>query len=164
MLGRPITSTGLMNDPAAAVEAGTRYLKQLLDKYQGDFVAAAIGYNAGSVRCGSGGVFIPAGSGWPKQPCPSTGWGVVFSCVYSSKSGANCQPAAPGAPMPYICSSDYPRRAIAAHNAALHFFSGLPLPVPVSPAATFGAVAGLVLGLGAIAGYYGPKLVTWRVA
>lgn len=164
MMGRPVTSTELLKDPALAVEAGARTLKYHLDRYKGDFVAAAVAYNAGSVKCsskyGPGSVFVPSGKDWPRQPCPSSLWAVVFACVYSGKSGGICRPSDPGAPLPYICSNDYPHRAIASHNAALHFFSGAPLPVQPVAVAGFGAVAGIVLGLGAIAGYYGPRLVT----
>jgi len=149
VLARGVTSQQLLEDPALAIEAGTRYLKQMLDKYQGDFVAAAVAYNAGSVRCGRGGVWVPAGQTWPKQACPDTGWGVVFGCVYSQQSGPSCGPSGDVAPMPYICSTVYPEHAIAAQNAARQEFGG------VASAGIGGTVGlGMALLAGAAAGWY----------
>lgn len=151
VLGRGVTSQQLLEDPAIAIEAGTKYLKQLLDKYQGDFVAAAVGYNAGSVRCGRGGVWVPAGQSWPKQACPETGWGVVMGCVYSSRqAGPACDPSTmEGAPMPFVCSNLYPEHAIAAQNAARQAFGG-------AASASIGGTIGLGVALlaGTAAGWY----------
>ena len=46
------TALGVENpfDPAANVEAGTKYLRQLLEQYKGDAVKALAAYNAGSKR------------------------------------------------------------------------------------------------------------------
>jgi hypothetical protein len=51
-LGLPIPSAGDLFDPAVSLELGTKYFSDLLKRYNGDFVSAAVGYNAGSVKCG----------------------------------------------------------------------------------------------------------------
>lgn len=149
VLGRGVTSNDLLRDPSLAIEAGTRYLKQTLAKYGNDFVAAAVAYNAGSIRCGRGGVFIPAGQSWPKQACPDTGWGVVMGCTYASQPGAACQPSGPGAPHPYICSNLYPEKAIAAQNTARQHFGS----TSIASAMGIGA-AGAALLAGIAAGWF----------
>lgn len=155
MMGRKVSSQQLLDDPELAIEAGTRYLKYQLDRYDGEFVHAAVGYNAGSVKCGRGGVFVPAGKDWPKQRCPDTGWGIVFGCVYADrKYGTRCAPSGPGAPKPYICSTNYAGRAVQMQNAARTHYEGRPLPIepepvllPWGPMLTFAAASA--------AGYFG---------
>ena len=78
----------------------------------GDFVKAAVAYNAGSVRCGSG-------STWEqKEPCPPTVWGVVMGCTLASKDYGGCAPSelSPGK---YKCPNNYPGIFIKALNAAI---------------------------------------------
>jgi len=52
LMPRTAATLGVGNpfDPASNVEAGTRYLRQLLDQYSGDAVKALAAYNAGSRR------------------------------------------------------------------------------------------------------------------
>ncbi|MBW2673159.1 MAG: transglycosylase SLT domain-containing protein [Deltaproteobacteria bacterium] len=158
MMGQAITSQQLLGDPALAIEAGTRYLSYQLNRYGGDFVQAAVAYNAGSVKCGRGSTFRPAGTSWPKEPCPDLGWGVVFGCVYANaKYGERCVPSSTGVKS-YVCSTDYPRQAIHLQNAAREHFEGLkPLmpPPPLVKPADAGAVApaAAALALGVLVGY-----------
>jgi Transglycosylase SLT domain len=52
-MGLPVPSASdLRNDPELNLELGTKYFSDLLKRYNGDYVSAAVGYNAGSVRCG----------------------------------------------------------------------------------------------------------------
>ena len=162
MLGHGVTSQQLLDDPAMAIEAGTRYLAYQLGRYDGDFVKAAVAYNAGSVKCGRGSTFRPAGTDWPKQPCPDLGWGVVFGCVYTNvKYGDRCEPSTTGV-KPYVCSTDYPRQAIRLQNASREHFEGLapPVPPPLVKPAQGQPLAPLVavLGLGVALGYVGLDL------
>jgi len=165
MMGHSVTSQQLLADPALAIEAGTRYLRYQLDRYGGDFVQAAVAYNAGSVRCGRGSTFRPSGTDWPKEPCPDLGWGVVFGCVYANvQYGERCVPSSTGVKS-YVCSTDYPRLAIHLQNAAREHFEGLePLqpPPPLIKPAEAGAVspAVAVLAVGAIIGYAALDLVS----
>lgn len=168
MLGQPVTSQQLLDDPALAIEAGARYLRYQLDRYDGDFVRAAVAYNAGSVKCGRGSTFRPAGTDWPKEPCPDLGWGVVFSCVYANvQYGDRCAPSSTGVKA-YVCSSDYPRLAIGLQNAAREHFEGLPpLPppptLPQPPGARPVGAAVTVLALGALVGYAALELSSGRL-
>jgi soluble lytic murein transglycosylase-like protein len=52
LMPRTAATLGVGNpfDPASNVEAGTRYLRQLLDQYSGDAAKALAAYNAGSGR------------------------------------------------------------------------------------------------------------------
>lgn len=145
VLGRAVSSEQLLESPEVAIEAGAKYLKSLLDKYGGDFVAASIGYNAGSIKCGRGSTWTPAGSGWGKEPCPDTGWGVIMGCVYASAGGEGCVPS--GGPKPFVCSNLYPARAIMAHNAALQRYGG-------SVAGAGAIVFGGLFAFGAALGWY----------
>ncbi len=67
--GRPVSAAELQRDPALNIELGTRYLRKQLDLNGGDFVHAVIGYNAGSVRCGTG------------RGCAPTSWNVIMGCA-----------------------------------------------------------------------------------
>lgn len=48
---RAPSGTDLRQDPALNIALGTHYLATLLRRYGGDFVQAAVAYNAGSARC-----------------------------------------------------------------------------------------------------------------
>ncbi len=118
------TCSEIMSDEDQAVRAGTAYLKMLLDKYDGDFVKAAVAYNAGSVRCGRGKTW---GSQYPKQECPDpSDWGVVVGCVYGDQQGALCAPTTVDGTPPYVCTNDYPGTAIRWLNSALQNYNALP--------------------------------------
>jgi len=164
MMGQRVTSQQLLNEPATAIEAGVRYLRYQLDRYGGDFVQAAVAYNAGSVRCGRGSTFRPAGTDWPKEPCPDLGWGVVFGCVYANaKYGERCVPSSTGVKS-YVCSTDYPRLAIHAQNAAREHFEGLepqqPPPLLIKPVlGSSVSSAAAVLAVGALVGYAALELM-----
>jgi len=50
-IGHPITFDSELYEPGLNVELGVAYLADLLKRYGGDFMSAAVGYNAGSVIC-----------------------------------------------------------------------------------------------------------------
>lgn len=50
-LGITLSSDDDLMNPNLSIELGTYYLSSLLRRYKGDFVSAATGYNAGSVKC-----------------------------------------------------------------------------------------------------------------
>lgn len=156
LAGRRVTSNDLLNDPALAVDLGAKLIRGNLDRNGGEFVHAALSYNAGSVRCGRGSTFVPAGQNWPKEPCPNTGWGVVMGCVYTAqKYGSRCQPSTTGV-KPFVCSTDYPRRAIESQNAAREHFEGATLPSTPPPVHVAGLGAGAsvaYVAAGAVLGY-----------
>jgi hypothetical protein len=107
---RKVTSQELLDNTPLAIDLGAKYLKRNLDRHKSDdFMYGAVAHNADTVRCGRGGTFIPSGTGWPKAPCPHTGWGVVFGCTYQPKnwSHVTCVPSPAGSPKPYVCSTNY---------------------------------------------------------
>ena len=53
-LGLPAPSAQDLFDPALNIRLGATYFASLLKRYGGDYVSAAVGYNAGSVRCAEG--------------------------------------------------------------------------------------------------------------
>lgn len=123
VMGRKVTAQELMSDPALSIEAGTRVLARNMRIYNNDYVASAVAFNAWSVKCGTGRVFVPAGKDWPKQACPDIGWAVVFGCTYQPKNRSGCVPSSnEGAPQPFVCTNNYPAQAIAAQNAARKHF------------------------------------------
>lgn len=146
LAGRSVSSQELMDDPELAIDLGTRLIQHNLERYGGDYVKAAVAYNAGSVKCGRGRVFVPAGADWPRERCPDTGWGVVMGCVYTDqKYGSRCAPSQTGVKA-YVCSGDYPRRAIAMQNAARHHFALGPGPAPTPRSGARGKLTGFALG------------------
>lgn len=158
MLGRPVSARELMRDDAVAVDAGAAYLRYQLGRYESDFVKAAVGYNAGSVRCGQGKTYDPEGG--QHEPCPDPGgWGVIVGCVYSARGGPNCAPS-PSGRGPYICTSDYARNAIRFLNAAVRYY-GAATPVPPLLAVTRGISAPAGLALAAAAAGAGWFAASW---
>lgn len=108
------TKLGLPHRPFAEIvadnelnlELGVAYLRDRLDAYGGQFPMAAIAYNAGSVRCGTGRLCVPPGArDCVKTPCPPNDWGAVMDC-WLQKDGS-------------LKTSDYPRRAVQYANSAL---------------------------------------------
>lgn len=146
--GRRVTSEELMANNEFSIELGAKILRALIDKNQSDFVMAAIAYNAGSVKCGRGRVWRPAGSDLPRDPCPPTSWGVVMGCVESPPGSGK------------IVVNDYPERAIEFANAAAdHGFSGV-LPPTIAVASMgsgFEWRSAVMLGFGAAAGWWTTK-------
>ncbi|MCC6596897.1 MAG: transglycosylase SLT domain-containing protein [Rhodanobacteraceae bacterium] len=53
MAGQKLT-TAEIYEPERNVDLGCKFLRQLWDRYKGDPIKIAFGYNAGSARCGSG--------------------------------------------------------------------------------------------------------------
>lgn len=174
LAGRTVTENELLNDYDLQIDLGTKLLSQLRDKYGGDYVKAAIGYNAGSVRCGNGNTFQR-----PKEPCPPTPWGVVMGCIRTGRAiNPYCAPSIVE-PGKFACPVDYPNKAIGTHNAALargYTEHGLGQPLPVPPPNGDGepaeplAVAGtgmmgkiLPFAMGAVAGYFAIGLITKRL-
>ena len=133
LAGRGVSSAELMQNNALSIDLGAKYLKQNLDANGGDFVRAAVAYNAGSVRCGTGRTWRPAGSSLPKFPCPNS-WGVVMGCIDVPMGSGN------------VVSNDYPRNAIRFLNAALDAGYGTSAGVVSSGAELWVATA---LGIGA---------------
>jgi hypothetical protein len=159
ILGRGVSCAQLMADEELAVEAGTAYLKYNLDKY-GDFIHAAVAYNAGSVKCGRGRVFPGR-----YEYCPDPGgWGVVVGCVYSGQDfGERCAPAQLPQYGAYVCTSEYPRTAARMLNAAVEHYLGKrispdePGPVDELPLNTGEKI--VLMAAGAIAGWSIVELV-----
>lgn len=156
--GRTVTEHELLNDYDLQIDLGAKLIAELSNKYDGDYVKIAIGYNAGSVRCGNGSTFQK-----PKEPCPPTPWGVVMGCIRTSKAiNAYCAPSTIETGT-FACPVDYPQVAIGTHNAALEAgwtAQGLggktpPPPVPSDPAkrAGLGASAVVPLLAGGAIGY-----------
>jgi hypothetical protein len=166
--GRPVGVNELLHDYDLQIDLGAKLIAILHDEYNGDFVPVAVGYNAGSVKCAT----TTSGNTWnlPKEPCPPTPWGVIMGCMRTSKKvNAYCGPSAVE-PGKYVCPTDYPRVAIAMHNAALAegwtgYYLGVPkdfppgtepppLPHETPPAVTgLGAVLPFVAA--GVVGYFG---------
>ena len=171
-LGRPrgtTTCRELMTNLQTAVDAGTAYLKDCLERNGWDFVKAGVAYNAGSVRCGRGStpkITKKDGTVVRRRPLPDTGWGVIVGGGWSDKSyGARCAPAQPGYNhKAYVCTSEYPKTVGRILNAALINYAGHapgpepPGPEPVIPvepetASGFDWKTAASMAVGAVAGY-----------
>ncbi len=141
---RPVTGPELMSDPLLSIELGAKYIRKSLDlaSIDGDFVMAAIAYNAGSVRCGTGHTRTD------KIPCPTT-WNVIMDCATKSDGT--------------VVASDYPRVAIGYCNTAIDRGFGLgdaATPILVarftsSPSVSLGAV--VAVGAGVLLGWSATK-------
>lgn len=159
--GRPVTGDELMSDPALAIDLCAGYLRMNLDRYNGDFVKAAMAYNAGSVKCGHGSV-APS----REEPCPPTSWNVVMGCVYSTRNIGTCAPSSVKDGI-FVCNNDYPRAAIQYANAALD--GGYPQSakdVAINAVVTTAEVGGITVAsmLALAGGAYAGWWVTQKVA
>jgi hypothetical protein len=74
MAGRHVDPDELF-DPATNVWIGTRFLSQLLDKYDGNVIAVLSAYNSGGVRCGQC-------KCWSESGCASDPFGLRTDCGY----------------------------------------------------------------------------------
>jgi hypothetical protein len=144
LAGRGVSSQELLSNNALSIDLGAKYLRQNLDANVGDFVRAAVAYNAGSVRCGTGSTWRPSGSSLPKFPCPTT-WNVIMGCVDVPMGSGN------------VVSNDYPRAAIRFLNAALDAGFGAGA---AAPEAQGGGAEGLIAGaLGIGFGFWVTRVV-----
>jgi hypothetical protein len=150
-LGLPVTpfSEVLQND-LLNLELGVAVLRDALDAYEGQFPLAAIAYNAGKVRCGSGSLCIPPGQKpCVRTPCPPNDWGAIMDC-WLQKDGS-------------LRTSDYPRRAVEYANTALERgFPATPGTGVVVVASVSGSGPGafavmLALAAGGYAGWWGMR-------
>lgn len=126
--GRPVPTRADVAEPALNIALGTRYLRNCLDRNNGELPLAAVAYNAGSARCGAGCAVRDKTTKKCALPCPPNEWGLVMDCAMS-KSGE-------------WATSNYPRRVIEYANSALeHGFDlasrggggGASPPVPPNP-------------------------------
>lgn len=131
LAGRDISIDELLGDFDLQIDLGAQYIANARERFGDDFVHVALGYNAGSIRCG-------AGNTWhtPKEPCPPTPWGVVMGCVRASKQQhSHCVPSEIETGK-WVCPNLYPEVAIGLYNAALdhgwtdHHLHGAPFPSP----------------------------------
>jgi len=129
--GVAVTEAALRYDNELNVLLAAKYLKYQMDRYGGDFVRAAVAYNAGSVKCGRGKTFSS-----PKETCPKDMFGVVQGCVRRSSPASNlvCEPSV-AVPGMFNCTVNYPLKAIGLNNAAAIRFGvagggRLPGPLP----------------------------------
>lgn len=88
--GKPVSAQALLSDPSLNIDLGTKYIRELWDRYKGNPIKIAAGYNAGSVKCGAPG----------KCPDGPNQWNVITDC-----SGGK--------------AVDYPARMFGYSNAAL---------------------------------------------
>jgi hypothetical protein len=156
LIGRMVYPEEMMSNPDLAVDLGAMLMRRLMDQHGEDYVRIAMGYNAGSIRCGtaSSGSTVVDDYG-PKEICPPTPWGVIMGCVRTSKAiSSYCIPSevAPGR---FICPVSYPSNAIKALNSAVqHGWTdhGLGAAGPMmaagagGPQIFFPAVAGAAVG------------------
>lgn len=166
--GRKVSEAELLGDYDLQIDLGAKMLADLRDRYDGDFVKAAIAYNAGRIRCGNGRTWER-----PHEPCPPTPWGVVMGCVRTTRAvNVYCRPSAVSEGM-FACPGDYPRVAISYFNAAAENGWGeaapRPAPPPEPPSAPrppldrARAVAALPFVIGAAAGFAGLRWLLPRL-
>jgi len=62
-------------DPATNIDLGVKLLGMHLSRYKGNFVSAAVAYNAGSPKCGQC-------KCWDKKGCAEDPWGIKTDCGY----------------------------------------------------------------------------------
>lgn len=121
--GRRVSQQELLHDYELQIDLGSKMIADLQARYDGDFVKAAIAYNAGRIRCGNGRTWEK-----PHEPCPPTPWGVVMGCLRTSRAiNQYCAPSSVVEGQ-FACPGDYPRVAIAYYNAALENGWGQPGP------------------------------------
>jgi hypothetical protein len=87
---RTVSLNELLNNPALNIDLGVKFMRELWDRYKGNPIKIAAGYNAGSVKCGAPG----------KCPDGPNQWNVITDC-----SGGK--------------AVDYPMRMFGYSNAAL---------------------------------------------
>lgn len=131
LAGRDIGVDELLGNFDLQIDLGAQYIADARDRFGDDFVKVALGYNAGSIRCGSGNTWHT-----PKEPCPQTPWGVIMGCVRASKKlHDNCTPSEVESGK-WVCPNLYPEVVIGLYNAALdhgwtaHGLRGVPIPFP----------------------------------
>lgn len=90
LAGRTVPLNELLNDTALNIDLGTKFVRELWDRYKGNPIKIAAAYNAGSVKCGAPG----------KCPTGPNQWNVITDC-----SGGK--------------AVDYPARMFGYSNAAL---------------------------------------------
>jgi hypothetical protein len=162
LIGRMVYPEEMMADPDLAVDLGTMLIRQLMDRYDDDYVKVAMGYNAGSIRCGtaSSGSTVADDHG-PKEICPPTPWGVIMGCVRTSKSiNRYCAPSTV-APGMHVCPVSYPSNAIKGLNSAIQngwTDHGLGLAMPAAEGLT-GAKAFLPVVAGAAVGFLAVRVL-----
>jgi hypothetical protein len=146
LIGRMVYPEEMMADP----------------RYDDDYVKVAMGYNAGSIRCGtaSSGSTVADDHG-PKEICPPTPWGVIMGCVRTSKSiNRYCAPSTV-APGMHVCPVSYPSNAIKGLNSAIQngwTDHGLGLAMPAAEGLT-GAKAFLPVVAGAAVGFLAVRVL-----
>jgi hypothetical protein len=87
---RTVSLNELLSNPALNIDLGVKFMRELWDRYKGNPIKIAAGYNAGSVKCGAPG----------KCPDGPNQWNVITDC-----SGGK--------------AVDYPMRMFGYSNAAL---------------------------------------------
>lgn len=78
LLGRPqgtLVDHAEAKVPAVNIDLGVKLLGMHLSKYKGNFVSAAVAYNAGSPKCGQC-------KCWDKKGCAEDPWGIRTDCGY----------------------------------------------------------------------------------
>ena len=116
---RKVSSTEIF-EPSLNVDLGVKYVRELWDRYKGNPIKIAAGYNAGSVKCGAPG----------KCPDGPNQWNVITDCA-SGKA------------------VDYPAKMFAYSNAAVASGVGTSSATNNKGASWLPVAAGIVLVAGA---------------